>query len=346
MQRRKRLLGVPLFALMLSNFSERDPAQWGREALSVIRRDFYLPRTKLYAEKADRKQPAFNWGVGVMLSALNAAAKFDKKYKPWLKEYANASRVYWNKGGYDVLPAPKPLDRYYDDNAWMALALLDTYKVLGDDKYLKWSREALAFALSGGTGTSGGILWRESDKFSWNTCSTAPTALACLLIAPKVSEPKLLETGEHLHEWTFQNLCDRDGDWLYWDSINKEGERDKTKWSYNTALMLRTGHQLKNFPKETFDSSHKKWLVNGKLADPGRFAHLLLEAWVDVKGYQPEYLAPIEEVRKARSAKGYYPSHWSELKVAGNPELLDQAAFVRACFVLAAAKKQRVASGQ
>src|SRR5262245_25572457 len=87
------------------------PAAWGIEALESIRRHYYLTRTHLYADRADKEQPAFNWGVGVMLSALNAAAKHDRKYKFWLREYADATRVYWNNGGYDVLPAPKPMDR-------------------------------------------------------------------------------------------------------------------------------------------------------------------------------------------------------------------------------------------
>jgi hypothetical protein len=100
---------------------------WGVETVEMIRRDFYLPDQLLYAEEAGSKQPCFNWGTGVMLSALNAAARWDRKYMPWLDEYATASRIYWNDRGpvpgYDVLPGPKPVDRYYDDNEWMALQL-------------------------------------------------------------------------------------------------------------------------------------------------------------------------------------------------------------------------------
>jgi rhamnogalacturonyl hydrolase YesR len=327
-----------MFSLMIACLATNNPADWGREALAMIRRDYYLPKLKLYAERPDRKQPAFNWGVGVMLSALNAAARADKKYKPWLREYADASRVYWNKGGYDVLPAPKPLDRYYDDNAWMALALLETYDVLKDEKYLKWAHDALDFALSG-KAKMGGIYWRERDKLTMNTCSNAPTALACRLMAKVTLEERYFFEGEHYFEWTYQNLCDREGDWLYWDSLSTDGKTDKTKWSYNTALMIRTSKTMNANPTPTLANSKKKWLVNGKLCDPGRFAHLLLEAWVDVNGYRKEYLAPLEAVVNARSPKGYYPAHWSELKVGQNPELLDQAAFARACFVLANAQK-------
>lgn len=319
---------------MLAISQSPDPAAWGREALEMIRRDYYLPQAKLYSERPDKKQPAFNWGVGVMLSALNAAAKHDAKYKPWLREYADASRVYWNKGGYDVLPAPKPLDRYYDDNAWMALALTETYKVLGDKKYLTWAKGALEFALEG-SAKGGGIYWRESDRASRNTCACAPTAAGCLAIFDNTKEIDLLNKAQAIYQWTVEHLEDPE-DGLFWDSLANGGKIDRTKWTYNTALMIRTAKALQDGRLERMmAASHTRWLKDGKLDDSGRFAHLLLEAWVGAAGRKPEYLEALRKVRDARSSGGHYPSHWGELKVAENPELLDQASFARACFVLA-----------
>jgi len=306
-----------------------DPASWGREALEMIRRDYYLPKSRLYAERPDRKQPAFNWGVGVMLSALNAAAKADEKYGPWLREYADATRVYWNDGGYDVLPAPKPRDRYYDDNAWMALALKETHDVLGDDKYLDWANDALTFALKG-EAKGGGIYWRESDRASRNTCSCAPTAAACFALGKSGK-------AKELFDWTLKHLQDPT-DGLFWDSLGNSGRIDKTKWTYNTALMIRTAHDLKS-PETSrlVASSRKKWLRDGKIHDPGRFSHLLLENWIVSDGMKNEYLDLLSRIREARNAKGHYPSHWGQLKVDANPEILDQAAFARACFIVALA---------
>ena len=310
------------------------PVAWGREGLEVIRRDFYLPKSKLYAERPDKKQPAFNWDVGVMISALNAAARYDSKYKIWLREYANASRVYWNKGGYDVLPGPKPFDRYYDDNAWMALALAETYEVLGDKKYLRWAREALDFALSG-EAKDGGIYWREKERSSRNTCACAPTAAACLAIYRITHDIALLNKAQAIYQWTIEHLQDP-ADGLFWDALSNSGQIESTKWSYNTALMIRTAVDLQEQDrlKKMLTSSRSRWLKNGKLDDVGRFAHLLLEAWVRADGVKEDYINSLSQVQKNRSAKGYYPSHWSKQEVAQNPELLDQASFVRACFLL------------
>ncbi len=324
---------------MLTTPTLLDPADWGREALDMIRRDYYLPKTRLYSERPDKKQPAFNWGVGVMLSALNAAAKYDPKYRPWLREYADASRVYWNQGGYDVLPAPKPLDRYYDDNAWMALALIETFEVLGDKKYLEWAKGALDFALKG-EAKDGGIYWRESDKASRNTCACAPTAAACLAMFRLTKDIVHLNKAQAIYQWTIEHLQDPiDG--LFWDSFSNHGKTEKTKWSYNTALMIRTAQGLQEGSRldRMLDASHRRWLKDGKLDDSGRFAHLLLEIWVWKRGVLPEYRQGLATVHGARSINGHYPSHWGELKVAENPEILDQASFARACFVLANAAK-------
>lgn len=327
-------------ALILQSLQSDNPAAWGEEALQTLRREYFLPKSKLYAERPDKKQPAFNWGGGVMLSALNAAAKHDPKYKPWLREYADATRVYWNQGGYDVLPVPKPLDRYYDDNAWMALALAETYEILGDRKYLDWAKGALDFALSGEP-KNGGIFWREKDRASRNTCASAPTAAACLALAGPLKKPELIERAKSLFDWTVRHLRDP-SDGLFWDSLSEDGKIDKTKWTYNTALMIRTARGLGEFAAadHMVESATKRWLKDGRILDVGRFSHLLLEIWLDAPGMKDASLEALKQVNGARNSKGFYPAHWGDLKVGENPEILDQAAFARACLFVSNSQKR------
>ncbi len=241
----------------------------GFEALEQIRKEYYLPKSKLYAEEitADGKKsgPAFNWGVGVMLSALNAASRHEPKYKAWLREYADASRVYWNDkppvAGYDVLPGPKDVDRYYDDNAWMVLALVETHEILGDRKYLDWAEQALDYVLSGeDEKLGGGIYWRETEKRGKNACSNAPSAAACLAVAKYRRQKELAAKAQELLTWTQEHLQDPT-DGLIWDNKNLSGRIDKTKYSYNTGLFLRSYKMLEPFVpvdkanlKRTFDS--------------------------------------------------------------------------------------------
>jgi hypothetical protein len=360
---------VPLFlaALVLGWQEPTTPdallTKWGVEAIEQIRRDFYMPASRLYAEEVTLgekpKQVAFNWGVGVMLSALNSAAQISPKYRPWLEEYATEARVYWNdKGpvpGYDVLPCPKPVDRYYDDNAWMVMVLADTYSITGDRKYLNWASEALEYVMSGeDKARGGGIYWRESDKGGKGTCSNAPTAAACLAIYRHTRNPKHLADAKRIYHWTKKHLQDP-ADHLFWDAISNEGKVDRTKWSYNTALMIRSAVDLFAITKsaqymtdlkQMQSASAKKWLSEN-VKDEGRFAHLLLDSWL----YQRErvhiprpdlgqadfkaFLTPLAWLNvRGRNFDGYYGKRFDKPPPADQKTfaLIDQASAARAYF--------------
>ncbi len=335
----------------------------GFEVLEQIRREYYLPESKLYCEEitAEGKKsgPSFNWGTGVLLSALNAAAKLDAKYKHWLREYADASRVYWNdKGpvpGYDVLPCPKPVDRYYDDNAWMVLALVETYEVLGDKKYLDWAEQALTYVLSGwDEKLGGGIYWRESDKASKNTCSNAPSAVACFRVAKYRRTRELFEQGVKIISWYGGKLTDP-ADGLLWDSIDLNGTVDKAKWSYNTGLHLQACTMFEDMMVErigqkcssgaTDKGATTRWFAHqtGALTDEGKFGHLLLEGLARVPDrikFRPLVTKALAYVySNVRNPQGRYCNRWDR---PYNPSqktfaLIDHASVARA-FLFAAAQ--------
>lgn len=288
-----------LAAAMLFSASAAEDA--GFAALERIHSAYRLTSSGLYAEFApggDDRPPAFNWSVGVMLSALNAGAARNERFRPWLKEYAGLVERYWNPAspvaGYDVLPVPKPTDRYYDDNAWMVLALLETAKILDDTVYVDRAERALRYVLSGESDRlGGGIYWRESDKASKNTCSNAPSVAAALAVHAVRPDPKTLAAAKRLYDWTFKHLRDpQDG--LMWDNIALDGKIEKTKWSYNTALMIESARKLYLATEEAryrdeaiafADAAAKHWLDpnNGAVKCEAAFAHLLLEALWDAE---------------------------------------------------------------
>jgi len=333
--------------------------KWGRETLATIRKEFYIPKKKLYADALTPGKPvtqeSFNWGVGVQLSALNAAARADKKYDSWLREFADASRSYWNtKGpvpGYDVLPGPKDVDRYYDDNQWMVMSLVETYEQLHDKKYLDWASEALTYVLSGESSElGGGIYWKETEKSSKNACSNAPAAAACLAVFQHTQDPALLRKAVDLYAWTKKNLRNP-ATGLVWDSMNLKGHIEKTEWSYNTALMIRTASKLygithlQSYADDALafeKASMAKWIVNGHFTDPGRFAHLLLESWFIRREEIPvdqsldgaiTALANLHATGK--SSLGLYPDRWNAGPPKGKVEMIDQASVARADFEMA-----------
>ncbi|RYG69390.1 hypothetical protein EON77_14725 [bacterium] len=295
---------------------------------------------------------AFNWSVGILLSALASAAKTDPKLKEPLLELANSTTAYWNDegpvAGFDVLPGPKQKDRYYDDNEWLVLALMEGYDATKKVDLLVRARDAYAFVLSGESkDLGGGIFWRESDKATKNSCSTAPAAYAALGLYDRTKDKRYLADAVRLYRWADEKLRDP-ADGLMWDNISADGTKiEKTKWSYNTALMLKTESkllELNAIPGLTrtgllqhAESAAKRWVLpNGAFRDEAQFAHMLFEALilVDTPAYPPEMqrktLAFLRD--EAVDRAGHYGPRW-ETKSEGpvmKPRLMHQASAMRA----------------
>jgi hypothetical protein len=211
--------GAESFLLLLSPFSMAETPskaasaakfrKWGAETLQATDRELWLRDQHLYAEKVKLgqppTQPAFMWGAGVQLSALAAAARFDRhKFAAPLAAYADQLQSYWvdhhGLGGYSVLPAQRDPDRYYDDNAWIVLALLDAYDATADRKYLDRAASTMRFVLRGeDDALGGGIYWRENERRSKNTCSNAPVIVSALRLFRTTGYRTIYMTHNRVH---------------------------------------------------------------------------------------------------------------------------------------------------
>lgn len=300
----------------------------------------------LYLESVEKgvvsQQPAFNWSVGVMISALNAMAEESPAAKARLNQYLPAVESYWNSTGpvpgFDVLPTPKPVDRYYDDNAWMVIALIDSAKITGDKKWLNLAGKALEYALSGwAESEGGGIYWRESDKASRNTCSNSPTAAAAFAYYQATEEGKYKDWGLKIIRWTLPLLQDPT-DGLMWDAIDKQGKVEKTKWSYNTALTAKAMIQAEGYGakfsmtgRDLFAKAWKHWFdPTVGVKDEGRFAHLLVDVGLDynlIPSADRQIL--VKKLLDLRDEKGLYGSRWDRKAGSEKRELLDSASVLR-----------------
>ena len=331
--------------------------QWGAETMEVLHKDLWLPEKKLYAEKADLEtgkpdHPAFMWGVGVQLSAMAAAASLEPdKYLAPLRDYADAIQAYWWKhdgiAGFDVQPGPKASDRYYDDNAWLVLALAEVHELTKDPKYLDRALATFRFVMSGEDDKlGGGLYWRELEKTSKNTCTNAPAIVSALRMHQLTKDAKHLETAKRVYTWTRANLQDKDG--LFWDNIKLNGRIDRRKFTYNSALMIRANCLLHEITGEAtyLDEARrmaavaeKLWIhPDGAVSDSGRFAHLLLEAFLELheRDKDARWRETVDRclVRlhgKMRDEHGRYPHRWDRRRPGALREtvLLNQASPAR-----------------
>jgi hypothetical protein len=199
---------------------------------------------------------AFVWGYGSVLSAYNTIfqhspdfSNFEKKYKDKIKD---GLEIYYNTSKKPAAYACFPNDwddRFYDDNIWLGIDLVELYDRTKDTWYLDKAKIVWNFVLSGKDDVlGGGIYWKEGDKTSKNTCSNAPAAVLGLKLYQTTKDESYLNTSKEIYEWTKKNLQDP-ADHLYWDNIKTNGTIEKPKFSYNAGQMLQAAVLLYNVTK-------------------------------------------------------------------------------------------------
>ena len=303
------------------------------------------------------------WGNGVQLTVLAAAAREDPaKYKAALYDFTDGLTTYWDpqpKGtppGYNAYcSGPGGTDKYYDDNEWIVLGYTEAYQSTGDPKFLGLARATQNFVLSGWDDKLGGGIYWKIDRQSKNTCSNAPAAAAALRIDQAAGDKEQGAWGIKIKDWTDKTLQDKDG--LYWDNINLKGEIQKQKWTYNTALMIRTDvllYQLRHTPadlaeaRRVADAGLAAWTdpATGSLQkteDSPRFTHLFCEALLrlyDVT-HDARYLDAVRRqatfgAKYAHDPSGGYWDHWTTKPHQANEtkSLIENASAARLLWLL------------
>ncbi|HLI16533.1 MAG TPA: glycoside hydrolase family 76 protein [Acidimicrobiales bacterium] len=145
-----------------------------------------------------------------------------------------------------VLPPLGPGgDLYFDDNAWVGLALLHEHDLTGAVASLE--RAAAIFELLArgwsdeeGWAHPGGIRWAEP---AWSTgrtaCSNAPAAALALRLYLLGGATRHLEWGRRLYGWVRRSLLTPAQ--LYADQIAPDGRVDGRIYSYNQGAMIGAG---------------------------------------------------------------------------------------------------------
>jgi hypothetical protein len=337
--------------------AEPDPLRsWAFQTLTTIQARYALP-DHLYSQQPDRTKPADLWTAGIQLPALNAIAALDRSYIPAAAAYADALDIAWrtNRLGYIAYGPKIPIgNRYYDDNEWVVLALVETYELTHQQRFLDCAQTLMKFVASGESpDLGGGIWWRELIRDSKNTCSNAPAICCALRLYPFTRAPELLALAQRLYIWTNAHFQDTDG--LYFDHMNLAGKIGKTKFSYNSALMLRANCLFYNLTQDQkylhaaqriADSAEKHWFrpSDGAITDASQFSHLLSEALLYLTDIDHRH-ERIERVHRAlvylhdhvRTARGFYPPRWDRPAPRGedNFSLMFQASALRGYAVAA-----------
>jgi hypothetical protein len=147
----------------------------------------------------------------------------------------------------DVPGTPGGGDRYYDDNAWMGLALVQLERVRPGAAPRGRAAQLFDFARAGwdhreDVPNPGGVFWVEQGRGTGrrnhdrNTVSNAPNAELGLHLDEMEGVDRRRSEADQMHDWVGGALRDADG--LYMDRIRGDGSVDRARWSYNQGSMI------------------------------------------------------------------------------------------------------------
>ncbi|MGY3055361.1 rhamnogalacturonyl hydrolase YesR [Pedobacter sp. UYEF25] len=168
-------------------------------------------------------------------------------------------------------------ERYYDDNLWVGLDMIDLYKLTKNPAYLSRAEMVWRFILDGTDNKmGGGVYWKEYGN-SKNTVSNAPAAVLAAKLYLATNNPAYLKSAKELYTWTKTHLQDP-SDYLYWDNVTLSDNNDpnstliisKEKYSYNSGQPMQAAALLYNITGDSqyltdaqniAKSAYKKWFV-------------------------------------------------------------------------------------
>ena len=168
-------------------------------------------------------------------------------------------------------------ERYYDDNIWVGIDMVDLYELTGEAKYLNRAELVWNFVLAGTDELmNGGVYWKEGQRTK-HTCSTAPAAVLAAKLYQATGTQDYLDRAKDYYDWVKETLQDP-SDYLYWDSARLANDNDPNssleiateKYIYNSGQPIQAAvllYEITNEPQYledaqmVADAAHKRWFT-------------------------------------------------------------------------------------
>jgi hypothetical protein len=206
-------------------------------ALDRLDAEFLDPQAGLYTASGNINGPyAALWPTSQVLNAAIAVARITGA----ARDTARVRRIIGSLQQFGLANSGFRVGvsltrRYYDDNGWVAIDLLDAYDLLHDPAMLTEAEQLFSFLTTGWDPLLGGIRW-ATDRAEKPTVSTGPAIIVAARLAKLTGDPGYASWARRLLAWENANLRDPTG--LYWDHILVDGTVDRDTVSYNQGVML------------------------------------------------------------------------------------------------------------
>ncbi len=211
-------------------------------AQRVLADRFWHPRFGIYQRTPARRRLVFRleWDYWIQAHALDvtvdAAARTGSTALP--------DRIRAHVGGILRRNGGRIVNRYYDDMAWMAIALLRADEVAGAGTG-PLVRELWA-DIRAGWDRRGGIVWRRDDPRPYtNAPANGPAAILAARLHRRYGDPADLDWARRIADWLQKTLVDPDSG-LVWDGVHPDEDPapDRTLWTYNQGTVVGAEVQL------------------------------------------------------------------------------------------------------
>lgn len=251
------------------------------------------------------------WPFGQAIAAAAAMVGLGHLDAPNLDGMVRALEHYRVRDAYGAFPGER--HRYFDDNAWIALDLLQISALLDDPAKVAAAKALLGF-LSTGEGVDGGILWVEGDVVR-NTCSTGPTAQVALRLFERDGDERHLAFA--MRQMAFLDAHLRDDAGLYRDHVRADGTVEPAIWTYNQGTPIGAAVLLARF---THDD---RWIDRAIATARSTAAHFQVEdrLWRQPPVFNAIYfrnllalLAVEADVRLLAGFDAYLDRLWTEAR--------------------------------
>lgn len=355
-----------------SRIPQQTLIDWGMEVYNLSVDELQVPGTALFAETASLSGTrsggaggyAYVWPASIQFRVLNALTELDATtYAPVQQTFALELRNrYWRRqspGGYRS-GVPTWTDLFYDDNAHIAVALMDAHTLTGELMYLNFARATYNFCLEGEDAVGGGgIYFNEVDHSFKDAISTLQTARAGTMLYRATGEQHFLETANRLYDWAADTLQLTNG--LFWEKLYVSGPKAGTLGDHaivnSAGIALSTNLELYKATADPAyvieaqriaDISVRSYFQSstGRINDEGFWAFELVDGLLDLyelDGNQ-RWINAVERGLRwlhdhKRDANGHYGLFWGregeQTTVLSSWNLIDQAPVARAYLSLA-----------
>lgn len=306
------------------------------------------------AAPAPHRGPTYLWPLSQLLDGSSAAGGLIPSARRLAEMAANGLPAYWdarlNPPGYAASPlAPgKGGLAFYDDNGWVALALLRLFNATGNPFY-RARAEALFTFMASGWSRNGGEYFNILRQNRTQTATGTFLELA-LRLYRLTHDAQYLTWAHTITAWDRHALKGPTG--LYWDSLAANGVAKGPALAYDTGVVLdadvlhyqATGNPLFLDRARILAGQAMQAFTDpltGRLVDPAGLSSLAFNAvlihglaLLNAVSPRPAYRRIIAFeidtlVRQDRSPNGLYGSDASGLAGSGLRSLLVQAAVLK-----------------